>query len=98
MNNFTVNISVNDCCSTKCCNSNREITRIITSPNDFIPLQNCYYIRILSVTASYALIEITNGTIHFIRKAFLNIPFNLCLSDNCTTHSIVILVNSIVIS
>ena len=28
MNNFTVNISVNDCCSAKCCNTNREITRI----------------------------------------------------------------------
>lgn len=98
MNTFSVNISVSDCCSTKCCNSSRETTRIISSPNDFICLQNCYYIRILSVTASYALIEITNGAIHFIRKAFLNIPFNLCLSDNCTTHNIVVLVNSIVIS
>lgn len=98
MNNFSVNISVSDCCCTKCCTSNRETTRIITSPNDFICLQNCFYIRILSVTETYALIEITNGTIHFIRKAFLNIPFNLCLSDNCTNHCIVILVNSIVIS
>ena len=98
MNNFSVNISINDCCSTKCCNSNREITRIITSPNDFICLQNCYYIRILGVTQKYALIEITNETIHFIRKAFLNIPFNLCLNDSCNNHCIVIYVNSINIS
>lgn len=98
MNNFYVTISINDCCTTKCCTSNREITRIITSTNDFICLQNCYYIRILSVTETYALIEITNGIIHFIRKAFLNIPFNLCLSDGCNNHNIVVLVNGIGIS
>ncbi|MBR5228176.1 MAG: hypothetical protein IKV94_06040 [Clostridia bacterium] len=95
MNNFNVNISVSDCCSSKCCNSNKETTKIITSTADFISLQNCYYIRVLSATSTYVLLEITNGTIHFIRKAFLNIPFNLCLSENCPVHRIIILVNSI---
>lgn len=98
MNNFSVNISVNECLKTNCCNSNKEITRIITSTNDFICLQNCYYIRILGVTANYVLLEITNGQIHFIRKAFLNIPFNLCLSDNCPIQSVIILVTNITIS
>ena len=98
MNTFSVTLTINDCCCTKCCTSNRETTRIITNSTEFVSLQNGYYIRVLRATTNYALLEITNGSIYYIRKAFLNIPINLCLSDNCPVHKISITVTSITIS
>lgn len=95
MNTNSVTLVITDCCCTKCCTSNKETTRIITNNSEFISLQNNFYIRVIGTNQNYALLEITNGSIYYIRKAFLNIPINLCLSDNCPVHRITITTTSI---
>lgn len=90
-----VALTITDCCCTKCCTTNREISKILSNSSEFISLQNSFYIRVIGITQNYALLEITNGLIYYIRKAFLNIPVNLCLSDNCPTHKLTICVTSI---
>lgn len=95
MDNFNVNITVNDCCFNKCHTSSKSITKIFTTVNDFIELQCCYYLRILTVTNTYILFSIDNNVIHFVRRAFINVPLRLCLPNNCSSHIITITVNSI---
>lgn len=97
MDSFSATINVNDCCSNNCNSTKRETTKIISNTSQFISLQNCYYIKLLGVTSSYVLIEITNGIIHYIRRAYLNIPINLCLSENCPIHSVTITLTDIFI-
>lgn len=95
MEPYSVTLTITDCCCTRCCTSNKETTRIISNSSEFISLQNNFYVRVIGVTQNYALLEITNGSIYYIRKAFLNIPINLCLSENCPVHRITITVTSI---
>ncbi len=98
MENFNVNITVNDCCYNKCHTSNNSITKIFTNTNDFISLQCCYYLKIISVTSTYILISIDNGIIHFVRRAFIGVPLKICIPNNCSTHIITITLNSITVS
>ena len=95
MEDFNVNLYVNDCCSNKCTKNNNSITKIFTSTDDFIPLQCCYYLKIISVTSTYIILSLDNGVIHFVRKAFIGIPLRICIPNNCSTHVITIMVNSI---
>lgn len=95
MESNSITLTITDCCCTRCCTSNKETTRIISNNSEFISLQNSFYVRVIGVNANYALLEITNGSIYYIRKAFLNIPINLCLSENCPVHKITITVTSI---
>lgn len=95
MDTNSVTLTITDCCCTKCCTSNKETTKIISSNSEFISLQNNFYARVIGINQNYALLEITNGSIYYIRKAFLNIPINLCLSDNCPVHRITITTTSI---
>lgn len=95
MEPYSVTLTITDCCCTRCCTSNKETTRIITDSTEFISLQNNFYTRVIGVNENYALLEITNGSIYYIRKAFFNIPINLCLSENCPVHRLTITVTSI---
>ena len=97
MENFSVNISVNDCCYNKCHSSNNSITKIFTSTDDFISLQCCYYLKILSVTDTYVVLSIDNNIIYFVRRAFINVPIKICIPNNCSTHIVTITVNSITV-
>lgn len=98
MENFNVNLTVNDCCYNKCHCTTNSTTKIFTSSNDFIELQCCYYLKIIAVSSTYILISIDNGIIHFVRRAFVNVPLKLCIPNNCSTHIITIMVNSITVS
>lgn len=97
MENFSVNISVTDCCFNKCNTTNNSTTQIITITDDFISLQCCYYLKIIAVTNTYVVLSIDNGIIHFVRKAFIGVPLRLCIPNNCSTHIITITVNSITV-
>lgn len=98
MENFSVNITVNDCCYNKCHSSNNSYTKIFTSLNDFLPLRCCYYLKIIAVTSTYVIISIDNSNIYFVRKAFVNIPIRICIPNNCSTHIITVTINSITAS
>jgi len=98
MDNFSVNISVNDCCSNKCHTTNNSTTKIFTSLDDFISIQCCYYLKIISVTNTYVVLSIDNSIIYFVRRAYINVPLKICIPNNCSTHIITITINSIELS
>lgn len=95
METFTVNISINDCCSNKCRSNNVSTTKIITSTSDFISLQCCYYLKIIAIHSTYIVLSINNENIFFVRKAFVGIPIKICIPNDCACHIITILINSI---
>ena len=95
MDEFSVNISVNDCCSSKCHTSSNSTTEIFTELSGFISLQHCYYLKLIAVNPTYVVLSIDNGRIFFVRKAFINIPLKLCIPNECASHIITINVNSI---
>jgi len=97
MENFSVNISVTDCCFNKCHTSSNSTTKIITNTDDFISLQCCYYLKIITVTSTYVIISIDNGIIHFVRRIFIGVPVKICIPNNCSSHIITITVNSITV-
>ena len=92
---FSISISICDICRSKCCNSFRQIERILTSSSDFISLQNCFTLRILSVTSNYIIVSITNGEITFVRRLFVKVPILICLPATCAEHILRIQANSI---
>lgn len=95
MDSFSVNISVNDCCNSKCCTNNISTTKIITSLTDFIPLQCSYYLKIIAVDENSIVLSIDNGAIFFVRRAFVGIPIKIRIPNNCSCHIVTILINSI---
>jgi len=97
MENFSVNISVTDCCFNKCHTSSNSTTKIITNTDDFLSLQCCYYLKIITVTSTYVIISIDNGIIHFVRRIFIGVPVKICIPNNCSSHIITITVNSITV-
>lgn len=98
MENFNVNITINDCCYNKCNRNSNSTTKIFTSINDFVELQCCYFLKIIAVTDTYILLSIDNGVVHFVRRAFVGVPLRICIPNNCSTHIVTITVNSIAVS
>ena len=95
METFNVNISVNDCCVSKCRTSSNSTTTILTSTSDFISIQCCFYLKIIAVHNNYIVFSLDNNSIFFVRKAFVGIPIKICISNKCSSHIVTILVNSI---
>lgn len=95
MENFSVNLTVNECLICKCNTCSKSTTKIITNIDEFIPLECNYYLKILSVQPTYILVSIDNEQIHIIRKIYTSIPIKICIPNNCCTHKLNILVNSI---
>ena len=91
---FSVSISICDSCRSKCCNSFRQIERILTSTTDFISLQNCFTLKVLSVTPNYIIISITNGEITFVRRLFVKVPILICMPTCYAEHILRIQANS----
>ena len=95
MESFNINITLDDCCCNKCNTNNITITRNITSLTDFIPIQNSYNLKIIAVYPTYVVLSVDNGLIHFVRRAYINIPVRICLPNNCACHKLTININSI---
>ena len=96
MNNYSINISVNDCLVCKCSTCNKMITKILSSNEEFISLQNEYYLTILNVSSDSILVSVNNGTIYIIRRLLLNLPIKISIpNSNCCIHTIEIILNSI---
>lgn len=92
---FNINVTVEDCCQSKCCTNSQCTTKIFTNLTDFICLQNGYSFKILSVTDSQIVIDITNDTLHFIRIAYVGIIQKICLPIKCGCHIITFVINSV---
>ncbi len=92
---MNVNISVNDCLVCKCNTCNKMITDILTSSDQFIQLQNGYYLTILNTDTNSAVISINNGTIYIIRRVYTKLPIKICIPNNCCCHTLTITINSI---
>lgn len=95
MNDINVNISVNECLICKCQTNSMSTTKIINNTSDFISLFCNYYLKIISVENNFVVISIDNGTIFYVRKAYIDIPSRICLSDGCNRHEVCIKINSI---
>ena len=95
MDNKNINISVLDCCSNKCNSSSNMITKIITSTSDFISLFCGFYLKIISVSDGYVILSIDNQNVFIIRRAYVNIPIKICLSNCGICHELTIKINSI---
>ena len=91
---FSVSISICDSCRSKCCNSFKQIERILTSTTDFISLQNCFTLKVLSVTSNYIIISISNEEITFVRRLFVKVPILICMPTCCAEHILRIQANS----
>ena len=95
MDSINVNLSVIDCCFSKCQNSSISTTKVFTSFDDFIALHCNYFLKIISVEDNFIVISINNNLIFYVRKAYVGIPIKICLSNSKVTHQITIQVNSI---
>ena len=97
MENFSVNITVDDCCVSKCRTNSSSTTKIITNTSEFISIQCGYYLQILDVQSTYVVLSIDNESLYIVRKAFVGIPIKICIPNNCASHVITIKVNSITV-
>ena len=95
MNRYNVNIFVNDCCSSKSCTNNVSTTTALNYTDNFITLQNCFSLKILSVTDSFVIVVIRNGNMFFVRQLFPGVCLKISLPAICGCHIISIRVNSI---
>ena len=98
MDNFSVNISVNDCLCCKCNTCNKMVTEILTSTEQFIPLQCGYYLKLITVTNDYVVISIDNEFLYIVRKLYIDVPIRVCIPNNCYKHTLTITLNSITAS
>ena len=95
MDNFSVNISVDDCLVCKCTTSNKMVTEILTSLDQFIPLQCGFYLNIIAVENNYVVISIDNDLLYIVRKLYVGVPIRICIPNNCSKHTLIVTINSI---
>lgn len=95
MDNFSVNISVNDCLCCKCNTCNKMVTEILTSTEQFIPLQCGFYLKLITVDNNSVVISIDNDFLYIIRRLYIGVPIRICIPNNCCKHTLTITLNSI---
>lgn len=96
MDNFSVNISINDCLCCKCNTCNKMVTEILTSTEQFIPLQRGFYLKIISVENNSVVISIDNEILYIVRRLYIDVPIRICIPNNCCRHTLTITLNSII--
>ena len=95
MDNFSVNISIDDCLVCKCNTCNKMVTEILSSSDQFIPLQCNFYLKIISVENNSVVISIDNDVLFIVRRLYVGVPIRICIPNNCCKHTLTIIVNSI---
>lgn len=96
MDNFSANISIDDCLVCKCNTCNKMITEIISSTEQFIPLQSNFYLKIIAVQNNSVVISIDNDLLFIVRRLYVGVPIRICIPNNCCKHTLTILLNSII--
>lgn len=96
MDNFNANISIEDCLVCKCNTCNKMITEIITSTEQFVPLQHSFYLKIIAVNTNSVVISIDNDLLFIVRRLYVGVPIRICIPNKCCKHTLTIVLNSIV--
>lgn len=86
MDNFTVNLTIEDIFCGNCCKEVKERNVIITSTNQTVTLQCNYILNVIFVSSSYFTVLIQNGTQVIIRNIYTNFTSSICLPNQCGKH------------
>lgn len=86
MDNFNVNLTIEDTLSDGCCNNTNQKTILITSTSQTVRLQECYILNIIAARSNMFTVLIQNGTQVIVRNIYTNFTTDICLPSNCKRH------------
>jgi hypothetical protein len=93
MNNFIVNLSVEDCFTdSSCCKNCSSKEVVISNTSQVVNLFDSYILNVVRVTSTYFTVIIQNGVNVIIRNVFTSYRLNVVLptNDNCSKHIVTI--------
>lgn len=90
MNNFNVNITIEDLICSNCCKDREIKTETITSSSEVINLKEGYILNVVSINSSYFTIIVQNGINTIIRNVFTSFPIRIYLPCKCANHILTI--------
>ncbi len=90
MNNFSINITIEDLICSKNCKDKSTTSETITSISEVISLKNGYILNIVNVTNTHFTIILQNGINTIIRNVFQNVPIRICIPCKCANHIVTI--------
>lgn len=90
MNNFNVDITIEDLICTNNCKDRETRTKTLTSVNDTITLKEDYILNVVNVTNTYFTIIVQNGINTIIRNIYTSFSTKICLPCKCGNHILTI--------
>lgn len=90
MNNFNVNITIQDLICSKSCKDKETKTKTINTSSDVIHLKGGYILNIVNVNDSHFTIIVQNGINTIIRNVYTSFPIRICLPCKCANHILTI--------
>lgn len=90
MNNFSVNITIQDLICSKSCKDKESKTETINNSSEVIHLKEGYIINVVNITDSYFTIIVQNGINTIIRNIYTTFPVKICLPCKCANHILTI--------
>lgn len=95
MNESSANLTINDACCSKCCNTIYERNFCDFTLTSYAALQNGYALTILNITNNSVTVAIQNGVFYYIRTILVGSSIPFCVPCRCGKHIITITVNSV---
>ncbi|MEG0872777.1 MAG: hypothetical protein RSE00_02195 [Clostridia bacterium] len=86
MNDFCVNLNINDCISGDECTNTLQKEITITSSSKSAILQGDYILNIIYVSSTYFTVIIQNGVHVIIRNIYPTYPMQISLPTKCCCH------------
>ena len=86
MDDFNVNLTIEDTVRNGCCCSSNTQTILITNSSQTVFLQDCYILNIIFASNDRFTVLIQNGTQVIIRNIFTSFTTDLPLPSNCKLH------------
>ena len=86
MDDFNVNITINDTVNNGCCNNTVQKTVLISNSAQTIALQNCYILNVINAENNMFTVLIQNGVQVIVRNIYTNFTTDLPLPSDCKRH------------
>jgi len=86
MDNYNVNLTIEDTLCDNCCKNTNKKTILITSTSQTVSLQNCYILNVIAATENMFTVLIQNGTQVIVRNIYTSFSTDMCLPSNCKRH------------